>query len=41
MGSNPDLNNLIALFDRPTEPMFRVKGKKSFNIPEEYVVGIV
>ncbi|KAK9745338.1 Hemocyanin, all-alpha domain [Popillia japonica] len=37
MGSNPDLNNLIALFDRPTEPMFRVKGKKSFNIPEEYV----
>ncbi|KAI4454575.1 larval storage protein/phenoloxidase [Holotrichia oblita] len=37
MGDSSDLNNLIALFDRPTEPMFRVKGKKSFQLPEEYV----
>ncbi|KRT79998.1 hypothetical protein AMK59_6392 [Oryctes borbonicus] len=32
-----DLNNLVALFDRPLEPMVRVKGDKSFKLPAEYV----
>ncbi|GJQ85379.1 PPO1 [Trypoxylus dichotomus] len=32
-----DLNNLVALFDRPLEPMVRVKGDKSFKLPADYV----
>nr|Q8I6K2.1 RecName: Full=Phenoloxidase 2; AltName: Full=Prophenoloxidase-II; Flags: Precursor [Holotrichia diomphalia]BAC15602.1 prophenoloxidase-I [Holotrichia diomphalia] len=37
MSNTAVLNDLVALYDRPTEPMFRVKAKKSFKVPKEYV----
>lgn len=33
-------NNLLYLFDRPTEPVFLKKGENnvSFDVPQEYLV---
>lgn len=35
-----DKNNLLLLFDRPTEPIFIGKGENnvSFDVPPEYYV---
>lgn len=37
-----DKNNLLLMFDRPTEPLFMGKGDNqvTFDIPEEYYVSL-
>lgn len=36
-------NNILHLFDRPTEPLFIEKdnGKVSFEVPPEYLVSLI
>lgn len=36
--ASSELDRLIALYDRPIEPVFRIKGNKAFKVPNEYVV---
>lgn len=36
-------NNILYLFDRPTEPIFMKKGENNvaFDIPSDYLVSII